>query len=160
MRSGDASTERASGWRINGLNFRRGGLKGGEKLRDGWFAVSHHLLGPDQVSGRHRNRIYRLSTDTGVAYRTLRFAANIDAGKSEGPAVLAIDHQGWLELGGFRRHPQREMTVSIRLARAVERPVAMWRHPNPADRLAFKLSLLSVFLGGLGVVIGVVGAIG
>lgn len=138
---------------IRSTEFSRVPLPGGEHLPAGWCAVSYRFVEDISQRRRSRNHWYRLRSDYGTIYRVLRFAANLRCGIAGEPSTIAVDYQGWWELQGLKVPEFETLRIGITRAGPVGLLIATWQHPDPNQRMAARLGILSVLLGALSLVL-------
>ena len=76
------------------------------------------------------------------------------AGRDFASQHLAIDWEGWVDIAG---DDDARDVVKIRFRKAnwLEVLLANLRHPNPAERLSYRIALLSFGLGLLAILLAV-----
>lgn len=67
-----------------------------------------------------------------------------------------LDWPGWLELNGFAENVDDSLELKIEPASWWVYPKCALAHPDPTHRLAAELALVSVALGAISLVLGVV----
>lgn len=109
-----------------------------------------------QLGGRHA--WVTLSSGNMKLYRRVMGAAG--TGLSHGD--IEFDYDSRLELG-LSGHPDENgfygCDLTMQPSSFIERLHAHWRHPNLAYRVPYQLAILSLVLGAVGLVLGIVNVI-
>jgi len=99
---------------------------------------------------------FQLRTSEGRIFRILRFDSKLPYSDQNGTADVFIDYHGWLKLIGYAEKVDVTEDVEFKKARWWQLMRCMVSHPDPGYRLAGWLSLVSLFLGILGLLLGVI----
>jgi hypothetical protein len=127
----------------------------------GWFVINWRWFG--NFSKNERRKMYgkwfRIRSTYGVTYRCLRFATNglrKTAEDAESKDQIVLDWEGWIRLSGYGDHEREVLELVIRRATFREVLFAAWKHPEPAYRLSFRISIIALLVGlfSLAVAIG------
>ena len=125
----------------------------------GWFAISpmwHHSpkkrVSKDKKRERRqlRGRWYSITSHQRTIYRILKFDPTLRFYSSDKSGDLQLDWDGRNDLTDY---PDGTVDLTIERVSAIRSWLCAWRHPNPTDRLALRISIV---LGGLSVVLGLV----
>lgn len=125
----------------------------------GWFSISHrwHELGSGRGRESKRNRRglrgrwFSISSYKGTVYRILKYDPTLGITKNHKAGEMGLDWDGRISLSD---HPDGEVRLKVAPVGRLMTLRCAWDHPNPTDRLAFRIALV---LGGLSVFLGIVG---
>lgn len=132
----------------------------GDHLPVGWFAISPMWHRPQETPMSKadkrerrglRGRWYAITSHQATIYRILRFDPKLRFSSKEKSGDLELDWDGRNDLSDY---PDGTVVLDIERVGEIWRWLCAWRHPNPTDRLALRIS---VVLGGLSIVLGLVG---
>ena len=120
----------------------------------GAFAVVRVFNGClDQLGGR--NAWVTISTAKAKLYRRAMGAGGTGLSRED----IELDYDSRLELGIEGRPDENnfyDCDLNIQPSGFFERFSAHWKHPNLAHQVPYKLAILSVALGAIGLLLGVV----
>ena len=135
----------------------------GEPLTPGWFAINNSIEPITRLRRYTTGKWWKISNQHGDAiYRTIRFTASLKP--SENGDVkswpLSLDYDGWVLLSGEAEDLDGELNLTLQPAIWPWEIIWTTRsHPDPAIRVATWLAYISVALGLLGAVLGVIGVL-
>lgn len=122
----------------------------------GWFAVSHHCI-PDKKERRlTTGKWFCIRSEHSKVYRVLRFFPRLAFNKTDKQGQIIMDYSGWLKLSDFPEDTELALQLSIRRAKKHEYLHCLLSHPEPSFRLAGWLAVISVGLGLIGLITGLI----
>jgi hypothetical protein len=128
---------------------------GPNALQLGWFSLSY-LIFPTKAERRiNTGKWFCIESTDGKIYRVLRFSPRLSFCSKDKKAQIVLDYDGWLHVLGYNEDTSKSLAVSIRRAEWYELLKCVLTHPEPAYRLAGWLATISVILGILSLVIGI-----
>jgi hypothetical protein len=129
----------------------------GGPLPLGWFAISTEIEEDVAVRRAGTGKWWRIKSEKGVIYRTLRFSSIRDLiqDPETNNRKIVLDYDAWVSLYGGAENLDLPLNLEIR---RINRLIAFWAlytHPDPAVRIAAWLGYISVALGLLGFILGI-----
>ncbi len=123
-----------------------------EDLALGWFAISHRWMEEKQIRRDAYGKLYRIKTDEGVIYRTLRFSPRLKGAPSKDSGQILMDWHGWIQLSktGEEKYPER---MKIKKANIFE---IFWHsasHPDPAYRHSMAIARIGLYISLVSIIL-------
>lgn len=158
---------------VSGHVFRGSPARTRMGFPQNWFAISSKLVTratTDEAKlarRRMHGKWYRIQGEGPAVYRILQFDPRLTSSGDQTPSTssgesaskyseITIDRQGWLALIDYEAAASKDRQVTLRIT-PVTNPFewfrALWSMPSPAERGAFRVS---VVLGGLSLVLGLI----
>lgn len=125
-------------------------------IPDAWFVISWRWMPEKSDRRRQHGKWYRIKSTNSTVYRVLRFSTHLPGSESQEVGDIVLDWPGWLELNGFAENVDDSLELKIEPASWWVYPKCALAHPDPTHRLAAELALVSVALGAISLVLGVV----
>ena len=121
----------------------------------GWFVISPHWF-KDKVTRRKlHGKWFRIQDqDTGkVIYRIIRFSPRFKKSSEGDRGEVLFDWPAQFVLNNYEGVEKSTYRLKIRKANWLQQLLAAWIHPDPSQRLFFRIGLI---LGVLSVVLGLI----
>lgn len=113
----------------------------------GWFAISYAWVNEKRSRRLAYARWFKISSGQNCVFRSLKFSANLKGSEKIGSGQISIDWGAWLSLTDFPDDVPSSLELEITPARFWDYPRIIISHPNPSDKLAAQIALVSLFLG-------------
>jgi len=126
----------------------------GTMVGSGWFSVSHHWVASKKLRRVCTGHWFRIRSGSATIFRVLRFNAALEHDPNLQSGEIVLDYDGWLELSDFAEDTSKRLPVELEEARWYEYLHCIVKHPDPAYRLSGWLGIISVALGVLGIILG------
>ena len=134
---------------ING-RFERISLEAKNSIIDipmGFFAISHNWIDDKKNRRKLYSKWFKISSNNRSVYRSLKFSANLKGSTKIGNGEISIDWGAWLILSDFSDEIPESLELKIRTANFFDIPRILIFHPNPSEKLAAQIALVSLILG-------------
>jgi hypothetical protein len=121
-------------------------------LKEGWFVLNHEHV-EKALRRKAHGRWYRIRRveksreKPRSIYRLLRFNPRLPKNR------IVLDWSGWLELNKWEGKCRDPLKLRITPVSLFGRLWCLWVHPNPMERLAFRISAV---LGGMSLLLGII----
>jgi hypothetical protein len=120
------------------------------------FFLSHRFINDKKDRRLATGRWHRIATGEKHIFRVLRFNPSLLGTLNEKEGSIIIDYDGWLQLSGYPEEVPTRLDLVITKAKFYEFPLCAISHPDPAHRLAGWLAIISLLLGLLGIILGLI----
>ena len=126
------------------------------KLAPAWFVLNPRWFGQKQDWRAARGRWCRIKSAHGAVYRAVQFAPNLEySNKRSVPAGrILIDWSAWAELSGLEER-EDELALEIRPVGVPGMVSASVNHPDPGQRVAAWVAVVSLALGRLSILLAI-----
>jgi hypothetical protein len=120
----------------------------------GWFVLPFPMIEEKEQRRKLHGKWCRLASEKGAVYRVIRFSPRLKS-KSTTPEIV-LDWVAWLELNGRDENVQDPIEISITKANPLQILFAAVHHPEPGYRIASWLALVSVGMGVVSLLMGII----
>jgi hypothetical protein len=134
------------------VRFNKSALNGEAVLSAGYFAFSWRIFPAEDERRRQNGKWFKISSATGTIFRVLQFSSNLRYGENWDPEIL-LDYSGWMKLNSNSSDLGVPIKLTVWRARWYQFPWLAVAHPDPSQRLANCVALLSLALGALSLVL-------
>ncbi len=118
------------------------------QIPSGGVAITHRLV--DDVSTRRKmhGKWVEIKSEHGSIYRSVSFTGSLKGTpNNDDHADIVIDWVGWLHLHGYADDVNKDVELEIKPAGLWGHFMAFCKHPDPSQRLANIIAIISFSLG-------------
>lgn len=122
----------------------------------GWFVIRYSLVEDKGDRRKSHGRWYKIKSDRGTIYRTLRYSVKISGSNNKDDICdIVLDWAGWIDLQGRNADEMETLDLRISPLSLIAYPLIPIRHPDSGIRISGWLGLTSIGLGLLSVVLAI-----